>query len=140
MQVYSQLIRRMWDERRRSWYNYNNVIMIDLPSAQTFFWLCLGTSIFAVSAFICWVLFEVARMVRQGNEVVEHTRNVVAGIEEDFNRLKERFGIVLGDLAGMAKGVKAISALVGERDTERPTISHKKKRFNKLLQEEEDLE
>jgi len=69
-------------------YNETNM---DLASSQTFFWLCFGVAVFAVSAFLCWVLYEIARMIRQGNEVVEHTREIVSGIEEDVAQAKKNW-------------------------------------------------
>jgi len=99
--------------------------MIDLPSAQAFFWLCLGAGIFLVAAFLSWILFEVARLVRQSNEVVLHVRDIVAGIEEDFGELKDKFGTVIGNVVGMAKGAGKISGLIDEF---RPEASKKKTR------------
>jgi len=99
--------------------------MIELSSAQAFFWICFGAGIFLVAAFLSWCLFEVARLIRQSNEVVMHVRDVVAGIEEDFEQLKDKFGTVIGNVAGMAKGASKISGLIDEFKPERPK---KKKR------------
>ncbi len=101
--------------------------MIELSSAQAFFWLCFGVGIFSVAAFLSWCLFEVARLLRQSNEVVEHARNVIAGIEEDFNDLKERFGTVIGNIAGMAKGASKISGMIDDFREERPKRRTRKK-------------
>lgn len=112
---------------------------MDLQSSQAFFWLCFGVSIFGVAAFLCWVLYETARLLRQSNEIVEHARNVIAGIEQDFLDLKEKLGSVIGTLAGMVNSVKAITSFVNQ-EKEKTTEHHPKKRFNKLLNEEEEVE
>jgi hypothetical protein len=88
--------------------------MIDLQSAQAFFWLSFGVGIFLVAAFLSWCLFEVARLIRQSNDVVFHFREVLAGIEEDMNDLKERFGAVIGNVVGMAKGASKISGFIDD--------------------------
>jgi hypothetical protein len=88
--------------------------MIDLQTAQAFFWLCFGTGLFIVLVLMGWVLFEVARLVRQSNDVVLHVRDIVADIEEDFVNLKAKFGTVIGNVAGMAKGASKISGLIDE--------------------------
>ncbi|MBU2566504.1 hypothetical protein KKG46_03000 [Patescibacteria group bacterium] len=88
--------------------------MIDLPSAQAFFWLCFGVGILLVASFLSWCLFEVVRLLRQSNEITLHVRDVVAGIEEDLEGLKERFGTVIGNVAGLAKGASKISGLIDE--------------------------
>ncbi len=88
--------------------------MIDLQTAQAFFWLCFGTGLFIVLVLLGWVLFEVARLVRQSNDVVLHVRDIVASIEEDIEELKDKFGAVIGNVVGMAKGASKISGLIDE--------------------------
>jgi hypothetical protein len=113
---------------------------MDLSSSQSFFWLCFGISIFAVSAFICWAIFEFARMLRQGNEVVEHARDVVGGIEEDVTAARAKLGGVLGNMAGIASAVKGIASMKNAFDGgEEKPAKKSKKRFNKLLNEEEEV-
>lgn len=65
-------------------------------------------------------------MIRQSNEVVSHVREVVAGIEEDFNELKDKFGTVIGNVAGMAKGASKISGLIEEFKPEKTKKRTKK--------------
>jgi len=114
---------------------------MDLTSSQAFFWLCFAVAIFAVAAFLCWCLFEVARLLRQSNEVVEHTREVVGGIEEDVEHAREKLGGVLGNLTGIAAATKGLASFAGSmRHEEKPAAKHTKKRFNKLLNEEEETE
>ena len=111
---------------------------MDLASSQAFFWLCFGIAVFAVAAFFCWVLYETARLIRQSNEIVEHARNMIAGIEQDFIDLKEKLGSVIGTLAGMVNSIKSITSFLHE---EKKAVEHRpKKRFNKLLNEEENVE
>lgn len=117
---------------------YNTIIM-DLVSSQTFFWLCFGVAVFSVSAFLCWVLYEVARMIRQGNEVMEHTREIVSGIEEDVAKAKEKLGGLLGSLAGVAAATRGLASLAGVTDQKNKSKSVKK-RYNRLLDEEEEVE
>lgn len=108
---------------------------MDLASSQAFFWLCFGVAIFAVAVFICWVLFELARLLRQSNEVVEHTRDIVGGIEEDISNLRDKFGGILGTAAGLAKNAGTIGALFN-----RGTKCNPRKRRNRLTNEEEGIE
>jgi len=115
---------------------------MDLTSSQAFFWLSFAVSIFAVAAFLCWCLFEIARLLRQSNEVVEHTRDVVSGIEEDVGHAREKLGGVLGNLSGIAAATKGLASFAGSmrQDDEKPAAKHAKRRFNKLLNEEEETE
>ncbi|GEM_PF-1384672 len=100
--------------------------MIDLQTAQAFFWLCFGTGLFIVLILMGWVLFEIARLVRQSNDVVLHIRDIVAEIEEDFTHFKEKFGMIIGNVAGMAKGATKITGLLNEfRSGEKKKIKRK---------------
>ena len=120
--------------------------MIPLESSQSVFWLSASFSILFLTGFICWVLFEVARLARQGNEIVEHLRDLLFNIEQDFLEFKERFGVLLGDVAGMAKGIKAISGWMSQYTGSETVFSKKstkkttrRKRYNSLLEDEEEV-
>lgn len=113
---------------------------MDLASSQAFFWLAFGVSIFGVAAFICWTLFEVARLLRQSNEIVEHTREIAAEVEEGIVNAKEKFGQTFGTMVGLAKGVSSVAGFAAKHTAARADRKTKKtkKRFNKLLNEEEE--
>ena len=114
-----------WDERRGTCYTV--VSMIDLQTAQAFFWLCFGTGLFIGLGLLGWVLFEIARLVTQRNDVLLHIRDIVAEIEEDFANLKAKFGTVIGNVAGMAKGASKITGLIDEFRPEKNTKRAKRK-------------
>jgi hypothetical protein len=101
--------------------------MIELASAQAYFWLCFGTGLFIVLALLGWILFEVARLVRQSNDVLLHVREIVETIEEDFTDMKDKFGTVIGNFAGMAKGASKITGLIDEFKPEKTKRKAKKK-------------
>jgi len=111
---------------------------MDLASSQAFFWLAFGVALFGVAAFICWCLFEVARLLRQSNEIVEHTRDIVGGIEEDVAHAREKLGGVLGALGGIAAAVKGLSSFAHSAKESVKGPKTTKKRFNKLLNEDEE--
>lgn len=113
---------------------------MDLTSSQAFFWLCFGVSIFAVAAFLCWAIFEFARMLRQGNEVVEHARDVVGGIEEDVAHARAKLGGVLGNMAGIASAVKGIASMKSSFGDMKKPAKKGKKKFNRLLNAYEEVE
>lgn len=93
---------------------------MDLASSQAFFWLAFGVAIFGVAAFICWCLFEVATLLRQSNEVVKHTRDVVGGIEEDVAHVREKLGNVMGSLASIAAAARGITSIADKVNSKKP--------------------
>ncbi len=104
---------------------------MDLASSQAFFWLAFGVAIFAVAAFLCWVLVEIAKLLRQSNEVMAHTREVVGGIEEDVANVREKLGGVLGSLGSIAAAAKGLSSFAGKV---------KGKKFRRHRDDEDDEE
>lgn len=63
-------------------------------------------SLVAVSGFLCWVLYELARMLRQTNELLEETHKKINRVETFIEEMSERIGSAsqyLGILAGAGK-------------------------------------
>lgn len=113
---------------------------MDLASSQAFFWLAFGVAVFAVAAFICWVLYEVAKLLRQSNEIVEHTREVASEVEQGMRSAKERFGESFGTVVGLAKGIGAVTGFAKRHGKDSAAKKKTKKRFNNLTQEMEEVE
>lgn len=67
-----------------------------------------AVSLLFVSGFLCWVLYELARMLRQTNDLLEDTREKITRVEEFVSDISERIGSAsqyLGILATAGKEV-----------------------------------
>lgn len=76
-------------------------------------------SLLLVSSFLCWVLFELARMLRQANDVLEDTREKIDRIETFVGEVSERVGSVSQYLGVLAGAGKEIFSWIRERKTNR---------------------
>ncbi len=67
-----------------------------------------AVSLLFVSGFLCWVLYELARMLRQTNDLLEDTREKITRVESFISDISERVGSAsqyLGILATAGKEV-----------------------------------
>lgn len=68
-----------------------------------------------VSGFLCWLLYEAARVLRQTNEVIEETRDKVALVEHFVTGLVGRVSKVSPYLGVLATAGKEIFNVVRDR-------------------------
>ncbi len=76
-------------------------------------------SLLLVSSFLCWVLFELARMLRQANDVLEDTREKIDRIETFVGEVSERVGSASQYLGVLAGAGKEIFSWIRERKANR---------------------
>lgn len=72
-------------------------------------------SLLFVSGFLCWVLFELGRMLRQANDVLEDTREKIDRIETFVSDVSERIGSASQYLGVLATAGKEIFGWMRER-------------------------
>ncbi len=80
-----------------------------------------------VTAFLCWALYELARLVRQANDVVEDTRNKMERFERAVTAIGEKLGVSAQYVGLLAEGGKQLFKIMQARKQE-PKKSGKKKR------------
>lgn len=90
---------------------------MDLPS-QDVLRFAGAISIVGVSGFICWVLYEVARMLRQANDLLEDTRVKIDRVERFVSEISERVGSASQYLGVLATAGKEIFGWVRDRKRE----------------------
>lgn len=72
-------------------------------------------SIVAVSGFICWVLYEVARMLRHANDLLQDTREKIDRVEQFVSEISERVGSASQYLGVMAAAGKEVFGWMRDR-------------------------
>lgn len=104
--------------------------------AQQLLYLVGAICLLWVTGFLCWALYETARLMRKANEVVTETQDRLHEIETFVDDIVDKvssfssyFGI-LSSLGGKAMG------MLGDRDEERPARK-KLRRLKKQLMDEE---
>lgn len=66
--------------------------------------------------FICWILYEVARLIRQTNQIVIDTREKIQRVEAAFSSVKEKIESSTRLIAALGAGGKMLSSIVGGRE------------------------
>lgn len=105
-----------------------------LDTTKDLFYLILAIAVGGVGVFLCWALYEVARLLRQGNQMVTETREKISNVEKAVIRMKERIESSASYLGVLAKSGSSIMSFFKNREERR-----EKKRAKKGV-EEEDME
>ncbi|HVM90299.1 MAG TPA: hypothetical protein VMU11_00165 [Verrucomicrobiae bacterium] len=95
-----------------------------------------------VSGFLCWALYETARLMRQSNEVVTETREKITAVETFVDELVEKASSLSSYMGMLTKAGETILGMIGSaRDREADEdITPPKKRHKLAKAAEEDLE
>lgn len=83
----------------------NSQDLINLVGAICLLW---------VSGFLCWALYEIARLTHQANDLVTDTREKVTMLEEFVSTLGEKL-TALSTYAGLiSAGSKTVMSMMGD--------------------------
>ncbi len=88
-------------------------------SSQDALYLAGTVSLVVVSGFLSWALYELARMLRQANDVLEDTRDKIDRIEAFVSEVSERVGSASQYLGVLATAGKEIFGWMRERKDSR---------------------
>lgn len=104
-------------------------------STNDLFFLVATIVIVWVAVFLCWALYELATLLRQGNKVVGETREKIARVESAALAMRDRLESTLSYFGTFAEiGKTAMSFF---RSREKSTLEPKK-RGKRLLDEDEE--
>lgn len=81
---------------------------MNLSFAQDLFYLVAALCLLAVSGFLCWSLYEWARLGKQTNELVEESRDKLGMLEGAFEELLEQVQSItnlVGSVSSIAQGL-----------------------------------
>lgn len=109
---------------------------MSLETTQDLFFLILAVATGWVAVFICWALYEVARMLHQANTVVSETREKLTRLENAISSIKERIESSVGYFGMLAEGGKSLMSMFSQREERREKRRTSKK--SKLLDEDDE--
>ncbi len=110
-----------------------------LDSTQDIFFLVLAIATGWVAVFVCWALYEIAKMLHQANAVVTETRDKLNRVEKTILAIKERLESSVGYLGMLAEGGKSLLTLFNKREERRAKKSSRKKKSAEDEDDEDDL-
>jgi hypothetical protein len=79
-----------------------------LSNTQDLFFLVLSIATGWAAVFFCWALYEIAKLLHQGNQIVTETREKVSKVEDAIMSVKDRLESSMSYLGMIADGGKAI--------------------------------
>ena len=110
-----------------------------LDSTQDLFFLVLSIATGWVAVFVCWGLYEVAKILHQANAVVTETRDKLNRLEKAVLAIKERLESSVSYLGMLAEGGKSLLGLFHKREERRAKRSSRKKKTDEDDEDEDDL-
>ncbi len=84
-------------------------------SSQDALHLAIAISVVAVSGFLCWVLYELARMLREANIVVREVHDKVNRVEMFISEISEKVSSASQYIGVLAMAGKEIFGWVKNR-------------------------
>lgn len=87
-----------------------------LVSTLDLLYLTLAIASLWVAGFLCWGLYELARLLRQANTVVRDTREKMNRIEKTIMAIKEKIESSVNYLSILAEGGKAVMSMLRKRE------------------------
>ncbi|MFA4953959.1 MAG: hypothetical protein WC641_01450 [Patescibacteria group bacterium] len=109
-----------------------------LETTKDLFYLILALAVGGVGVFLCWALYEMARLLHQGNQMVTETREKLLNVEKAVMRIKERIESSVSYLGVLAKSGTSIMSFFKNREERREKKRAKKTATEPDLDEEED--
>lgn len=97
-----------------------------LTSTLDLLYLTLAIAVLWIAVFLCWGLYELARLLHQANEMVTDTREKITRIERAMMSIKEKLESSVQYLGMFATGWKTFLHLFESRE-ERNGQRRKKK-------------
>ncbi len=89
--------------------------------------LALALAAVFIAGFLCWGLYEMARLMHQANEMVTDTREKISRVEKALSSIKEKLESSLNYVAVFASGWKTFIHLFESREEHQKEQRKKKK-------------
>ena len=61
-----------------------------LESSKDLFFIVLAFSVFWISMFLCWVMYSMAMILKNANEIMHEMRERLRGVSESIDFLRDR--------------------------------------------------
>ena len=88
---------------------------MDIVTTQDLWYFIATFCAVIITGFLVWALYEIARLVRQANEMLKDTRGKVERFEAALCAIGEKFSSVSSYLAFIAEGAKQVFTYIRKR-------------------------
>ena len=110
---------------------------MDISTSREVWYIIASVCFAMITVFLCWALFEIARLVRRANHLVDEADTKLHELESQAKALIERATSITNYASLIGEGVKTVIGYVraksemGWEDLEEEEDSKKKKRRKK---------
>lgn len=104
-----------------------------LDSMKDLLYFVSSLAIGWIAVFLCWALYELAKLLHQANTLVTDTRQKISRIEHAMTKIKERIESSAGYLSMIAEGGKALLSFLHTKEEK-----HERRRKKKGSEEDEE--
>ena len=111
--------------------------MLNLSSSQDIMYLAIALSVFCISAFLCWSLFEIGSLLHKLNKLVDDVQEKIVTAAQAMLDWKERISTSSNFLKVFSTGWKVLSGIIQERAA---ATNKKKSPFKRKHRDEEEEE
>ena len=111
-----------------------------LATTQDLFYLIGAISLVLITAFLCWALYEIARLGKQVNEVMQETRDKMGRLERMVMTIGDKLSTTTHYLGFLAEGGKQLLGFMKNRDAKKEEKGSKVKRGKMKLSDMPDEE
>lgn len=114
---------------------------MNFVSSQDVLFIVSACSILVVSGFLCKVLYELAKLIHQTNDMVEDTREKVSRVENAVVGMTEKLSSASQYLGFIAEGGKQLMSFLhrrNEKEEEIPRPKKKGKTLSRMPDEDEE--
>jgi len=91
-----------------------------------------------ITAFVCWLIWQVARIIKNVNNVMREARETMGKIEGALNAIRQKFETVSGTAAVFAEGIKKIVDYAIDRRGEKKEEEMEGSKEEVVKEEKED--
>lgn len=84
-------------------------------TSKDIFWIVLAASAGVLTVFLAWIFFQVGRLLRQSNEVVEDVRTKLNSITHVITSIGDKVSHSAATITTVAKGLEQVLSFVRER-------------------------
>ena len=97
-----------------------------LASTLDLLYLTLAIAVLWIAVFLCWGLYELARLLHQANEMVSDTREKISRIEKAILVIKEKIESSVNALGVFVAGWKTFLHLFQSREERKAGLQKRK--------------
>ncbi len=98
-----------------------------LTSTLDLLYLTLSIAVVWIAIFLCWGLYELARLLHQANDIVSDTRERIGRVEKALASIKEKLESSINALSVFATGWKTFLHLFESHHGRKESAEKRKK-------------